>query len=98
MKVDPLAVRAALRLIGMVLVGCRALAVLGPWGELCSTVGVAMVAWAQNGPGAVQATNIEAILQAAQKAVPSNMELRIRRTPLPPEPDDAKVLVGPVSK
>jgi hypothetical protein len=83
-KIDPLALKGALRLIGTILVALRALPQLGPWAELCSTVGVALIAWAQNGPGAVQSTNFEAILTAAQKVVPPGHELVLKPSTPPP--------------
>ena len=92
MKIDPLALKGALRLIGTILVALRAVPALGPWGELCSTVGVALVAWAQNGPGAVQATDFGAIMHAAQKVVPPGYELHLK--PSVP-PSDATIVVGP---
>lgn len=98
MKIEPSALKGALRLIGTVLVACRAVPLLGGWGELCSTVGVALIAWAMNGPGSVSATDYSAIMNAALQLTPKDAELRIRRTPLPPVPTEPKVVVDPISK
>lgn len=96
MKIDPLALKGALRAIGTVLVALRALPQLGPWGELCSTVGVALIAWAQNGPGAVQSTNFSAILNAAQKVLPAGHELTLK--PSVPPDDGGSIIVEPLRK
>lgn len=84
--VQPAAIKGALRLIGTILVALRAVPQLGPWAELCSTVGVALLMYAQNGPGAVAATDYAAIMNAASKVTPEGVELRIRKTPIPPPP------------
>lgn len=93
MKIDPLALKAALRTIGTILVALRAVPALGPWGELCADIGIAMIAYAQNGPGAVQSNDIAAILNAAKFIIPQNTELRIRSTPPPPS-DTADTVPG----